>query len=199
MPMFRMQSPVFAALLALAAHPPCLAADAKLTPAELEQIAEEAYIYAFPMVMNYGTMYEFCIDKDSAEYKAPFNHINNAARVFTPKDTTIVTPNSDTPYSMVYADLRAEPLVFAVPPVEKPRYYSVQLIDLYTCNYGYVGSRATGNGGGTYMVAGPSWKGETPKGVAKVFRCETDYSFLIYRTQLFNPADIDNVKKIQAG
>jgi hypothetical protein len=73
------------------------------------------------------------------------------------------------------------------------------LTDLYTCNYGYIGSRATGNGAGTYMIAGPNWKGETPEGIKKVFRCETEFSLVLYRTQLFGPGDIDNVKKVQAG
>jgi hypothetical protein len=49
------------------------------------------------------------------------------------------------------------------------------------------------------MIAGPSWKGEKPEGIAKVYRCETDFSIAVVRTQLFNPADIENVKKIQAG
>jgi hypothetical protein len=70
---------------------------------------------------------------------------------------------------------------------------------MYTFNYGYMGSRTTGNGAGCHMIAGPSWKGETPEGIGKVFRSETDFSFAIIRTQLFNPDDIDNVKKIQAG
>jgi hypothetical protein len=166
---------------------------------EREKIAEDAYIYGFPMVMNYGVMYEYFIDKSFSQYKAPFNHILNEARVFTPKDTAVVTPNSDTPYSVVGMDLRAEPVVLSVPEIEKKRYYSVQLIDLYTFNYGYIGSRATGNGAGNYMVAGPSWKGEKPQGIDKVFLCETDFSMAIYRTQLFNPGDIDNVKKIQSA
>jgi hypothetical protein len=164
-----------------------------------KQIAEEAFIYGFPMVMNYGTLYEYFIDNSSPQYKCPFNQIYNTARVFTPKDTAIVTPNSDTPYSFVGADLRAEPLVLSVPEIEKGRYYAVQLVDMYTFNYGYIGSRATGNEAGTYMIAGPHWKGETPAGIKKVFQCETDFSLLGYRTQLFGPADIDNVKKIQAG
>jgi hypothetical protein len=86
-----------------------------------------------------------------------------------------------------------------VPEIEKDRYYSVQLCDMYSCNYGYIGSRATGNGAGCYMVAGPDWSGEKPPGVDKVFKCETQFSFIIYRTQLFNAGDMDNVKKIQAG
>ena len=173
--------------------------DDRAAAAEAQAIAEDAFVYGFPLVINYETLYDFNVDKASPQYKGPFNRVLSEARVFTPKDTTVVTPNSDTPYSMLQMDLRAEPLVLAVPEVVKGRYYSVQLIDMYTFNYGYIGSRTTGNGAGTFLVAGPSWKGETPPGVKKAFRCETDFSMAIFRTQLFNPADMDNVKKIQAG
>src|SRR4029077_16715518 len=60
-------------------------------------------------------------------------------------------------------------------------------------------SRATGNGAGDYMVVGPDWKGETPAGVKQVFRSSTQISVAIYRTQLFNSADMPNVVKVQAG
>jgi hypothetical protein len=168
-------------------------------PNEARDIAEEAYIYAFPMLANYKTMFQFAVDRSSPQFKAPFNQITSGTRLATPKDTTVVTPNSDTPYSLLWMDLRAEPLVLSVPEVEKSRYYSVQLIDLYTFNYGYIGSRTIGNGAGSYLVAGPSWKGDKPEGIAKIFRCETELSFAIYRTQLFSPTDLDNVKKVQEG
>lgn len=174
-------------------------AQEKLATSDVKAIFEEAYIYAFPMVMGYGIMNEYAIDQKSGQYKAPFNQIANTPRVFTPKDTAVITPNSDTPYSILWMDLRAEPIVLCVPEVEKGRYYSVMLTDLYTFNYGYIGSRATGNGAGCYMVAGPSWKGEKPNGIEKVFRCETEFSLAAYRTQLFKPADIENVKQVQAG
>src|SRR5205814_8974785 len=129
---------------------------------------------------------------------APFHQMYNVWRVATPKGTPIVPPDSDTPYSLGWMDLRAEPLVLSVPEIEKKRYYAVQLIDLYTFNYGYMGSRTTGNAAGNYMVVGPAWKGEKPEGIAKIYRCETDFSIAVFRTQLFNPADLDNVKKVQA-
>jgi hypothetical protein len=166
---------------------------------ELKAIAEEAYLYGFPMIVGYDVLYKFFIDRNSGQFKAPINQLHNEARVFTPKNTGISTPNSDTPYSMALLDLRAEPMVLCMLEIEKARYYDVQLVDLYTDNYGYMGSRTTGNGAGCYLVAGPDWKGETPKGIAKVFRSETQLSLVIYRTQLFNPADLDNVKKVQAG
>ena len=120
--------------------------------------------------MNYAVMNEFVVDKNSGQYKGPFNTITNEARVFTYKDTAVVTPNSDTPYSMLWLDLRAEPMVISVPAVDKKRYYSVQLIDGNTYNYGYIGSRATGSEAGDYLVVGPDWKGETPAGIKKVFQ-----------------------------
>ena len=125
-----------------------------------KDIYQQAYIYGFPMIAAYKAMYEFNVDKTNSQYKGGFNQVHSEARVFTPKDTSIVTPNSDTPYSMIEVDLRAEPMVFCVPKVDKNRYYSVQLTDMYTFNYGYVGSRATGNDAGCYMIAGPNWKGD---------------------------------------
>jgi hypothetical protein len=89
--------------------------------------------------------------------------------------------------------------VFTVQAVEKGRYYSLQFIDMYTFNFAYVGSRATGNRAGSYLLARPKWNGKKPKGIKSVIRSETDFAFVLYRTQLFNPADIENVKKIQAG
>jgi hypothetical protein len=167
--------------------------------AETKAIAEEAYIYGLPIVMNYAVMYEYSVDKNSPEFKAPFNQIKNEARVFTSKDTAIVTPNSDTPYSFLWMDLRAEPMVISVPAVEKSRYYAVQLEDGNTFNFGYIGSRATGSDAGDYLVAGPAWKGETPAGIKKVFNSATQFALAGFRTQLFNPADMPNVVKVQAG
>jgi hypothetical protein len=120
-------------------------------------------------------------------------------RVATPEDTAVVTPNSDTPYSVGFMDLRAEPIVISVPAIEKSRYYSVQLCDGNTFNYGYIGTRATGPEAGDYMVVGPEWKGETPPGIKKVFPSSTQFSMMIFRTQLFNPGDMPNVIKIQKG
>ena len=167
--------------------------------AETRAIAEEGFVYGLPIVMNYAVMYEYAVDKSSPNFKAPFNEIKNEARVFTPKDTAVVTPNSDTPYSFLWMDLRAEPIVLSVPAVEKGRYYAVQLEDGNTFNYGYIGTRTTGNESGDFLVAGPSWKGETPAGIKKVFHSTTEFSVAGYRTQLFNPADMPNVVKVQAG
>ena len=175
------------------------ASEQKMTAKEAKQIAKEAYIYGFPLVLNYKTMYDYAVDTKSPEYKGAFNVISSAARVYTPEDKTIITPNSDTPYSFTWVDLRAEPVVYTIPKIEKERFYEVQLIDLYTHNFAYISTVAMGNVPGKYLITGPDWKGEIPKGIAKVIPCETQFFFSIHRTQLFNPGDINKVKKIQNG
>ncbi len=189
-----------AAALAAAIAVSTTTASAQTAPTSkvTQAIAEEAIIYGLPLVMLYGIMNEYAINKGNSQYKAPFNILANEPNVYTPADTAIVTPNSDTPYSFLWMDLRAEPMVLCVPEIAKDRYYSVMLTSQYTFNFGYIGSRATGNGAGCFAIAGPHWKGATPAGVKKVFTSGTDFALATYRTQLFNAADIDNVKAIQA-
>ena len=174
-----------------------LAVAAEISPDEARAIAKDAYTYANPMVDNYRILHSHFADSKHPEFKAPWNQIANVARVYTPDDTEIQTANSDTPYSFLGLDLRTEPMVLTLPSIEKSRYFSVQLIDLYTHNFDYLGSRATGNDGGSYLIAGPDWKGKTPKGIKKVIHAETELVVALYRTQLFSPDDIEKVKAIQ--
>ncbi|MBY3274868.1 DUF1254 domain-containing protein [Rhizobium laguerreae] len=198
-------------LLRSAAMAALVAATAKSTPVlaqnkaewpsllEAKDIAEEGFIYGLPLVMNYAVMQEFAVDRNSGQFKAPFNEINNMHQVASPADTAVITPNSDTPYSILWLDLRAEPMVISVPTVEKERYYSVQLIDGNTYNFGYIGSRTTGSEPGSYLVVEPDWKGGKPDGIKQVFTSSTPFVFANFRTQLIDAEDMANVEKVQAG
>jgi hypothetical protein len=178
---------------------PAAHAQAGVTPAEARAIAKEAYTYGFPLVDSYRVQHDYFVDNKGSEFKAPWGQIYNTPRVYTPADTAIQTPNSDTPYSWLGLDLRTEPYVLTVPEVDKSRYYSIQFTDAYTFNIDYAGTRATGNDAASFLVVGPGWKGDTPKGIKKVIRSETDILMPIYRVQLFEPNDIENVRKVQAG
>lgn len=175
------------------------AQEAALDVAPLTTVAQEAYVYSFPMLVAYKVLYDYNVDEKSGAYVGPFNQIKNEARVYSPKDAAVSTPNSDTPYSFAQLDLRAEPMVICLPAIDPKRYYDVQLTDMYTFNFGYMGSRTTGSDAGCYMVTNAGWSGETPKDIAKVFTSETDFALTIFRTQLFNADDLPNVEKVQAG
>jgi hypothetical protein len=170
-----------------------------LNPEEAKNISREAYIYGFPMVMGYKAMNAYVLDENNPEYKGPFNFLACDARLLTPEDKAIVTPNSDTPYCMMWCDISSEPVVISVPEMEPERFYHFQFVDLYTHNFAYIGSLTTGNGSGKYLVSEYDWQGEIPDDIDEVIQCETPLFFVIVRTQLFDPGDIENVKAIQDG
>jgi hypothetical protein len=175
------------------------AANTDVSVEEIQAIARDAYIYGFPMVMNLKTIYDYTVDIDSPNYKGPFNEVSCEARLFTPADTAVVSPNSDTPYCMFWMDLRSEPLVLSVPELEKNRYYSVQLIDFYTHNFAYIGTRVNDNAAGSYLLAGSDWSGDKPDGITQILPSETDLIFAIIRTQLFDSDDLARVAEIQSN
>lgn len=176
----------------------CTLSTPDITPEEAKSIAKEAYIYGLPMVVNYKTMYAYTLNEKSPEFKGPFNFLACEARVYTPEDKAIVTPNSDTPYCMAWMDISEEPLIISLPEMEDERFYHFQLIDLYTHNFAYLGTLTTGNKAGNYLIASQSWKGEKPEGIDDVIRCETDIFMVVVRTQLLDENDLDNVKRIQS-
>ncbi|MGY1459435.1 DUF1254 domain-containing protein [Luteimonas sp. A534] len=191
---------VATALAGCASGAPTRASKASAPAASIDAaVYREAYVYGYPMVDNYRVMYSYFVDRNDPEYKGPWNEVHNIARVFTPQDKAIQTPNSDTPYSFLGADLRREPLVLSVPAVDGDRYYALQFIDLYTHNFAYVGSRATGNAAGRYLLAGPGWEGGVPDGVDSVIRSETELALVLYRTQLLGPDDLAGVQAVQSG
>src|SRR6476660_9574275 len=91
-------------------------------PIEARAIAKNAYIYGFPLVENYRIQYSYFVDRESRDYKGGWNQIHHAGRTQTAAEAA----NSDTPYSFLGADLRAEPLVLTFPTIEKDRYFSAQ-------------------------------------------------------------------------
>jgi hypothetical protein len=113
------------ALVAAMFLPPLagIAQSAALTPNEARTIAKEAWLYAYAPLEGYKTMYNQAVNKDFPGYVGGFNRYRHYARMNTPADKDIVTPNNDTPYSWAWLDLRAEPIVLSLPAVPAPRYY----------------------------------------------------------------------------
>lgn len=168
-----------------------------LTANEAKAISKEAYIFAYPMLMGYKSLYYTSIDKKSPGYRSGFNVITHDRRPADDTRKDVVSMNADTPYSLFALDLRTEPMVFSVPKIND-RYYVFQFIDLFTHNFAYIGTRATGDEAGDYLLVGPNWKGEIPQGKFKaVYHVESELATGIGRTQLFGMKDLQNVIQIQ--
>jgi len=167
-----------------------------VTAKEARAIAKEAYIFNYPLVMMYRTMYLQAIDAKSKSYSGGFGewlHLGTSS----PNDTDIVSPNNDSPYSYAWVDTRAEPWVVTLPKIEESRFYTSQWDDLWGFVLDNPGSVEDGNDGVSVLLASPTWKGKLPKGIKRVVQGDTDFLGTLTRTQLFEPKDLPNVKKIQ--
>ena len=162
----------------------------RMTADEASEVADEAYIFAYPMLENYRTMLGMAVLKDAPSYRAPFNEFYHNTELLDACFTDVVRPNNDTLYSFAWLDLRSEPLVLTVPEAPDDRYYVLQLVDLYTHNFGYVGTRATGNQSGNYLIAGPYWMGKKPAGIDEVFGSEGNFVFCLGRTAVDGSDDV---------
>lgn len=170
-----------------------------LNALEARLIAKRAYLYGVSILAGYRTTYAFFIDPKSPRYKGPFNTITNRAHLFTPLDIQSSAPTSDTADSFAGLDLRAEPVVVTVPRMEEDRYFALQLVDMNGFNFASIGTRTTGNHGGTFLIAGPSWQGSAPAGIQKTIHAETAFVNVFGRTQILNASDLAKVKRIQSG
>lgn len=177
----------------------CVKAQSEIKTEEAKAIAEEAYIYAYPMLDHYKMMFAMAMYPKSGAYTAQFNVLYNNPKLNGPQDTIIVRPNNDTFYSGVWFDLSVQPQLLKVPAITDGRYYSFQIIDMYTYNIDYIGSRKTDNDAGVYMFVGPDWNGDVPKGITKVIKSEGNYLLALGRTQVFGPDDVENAQAVMSG
>ena len=159
-------------------------------------IATLAYIWGFPLVTT-ERQFDFVTSPNvpPGPGRGPANSISCARELTNASFTDIVNPNSDTLYCFTQLDLRNEPVVLVVPPISD-RYYTFQFLDAYSNNYDYLGQRASGTTGGTYLIAGPDWNGQVPEGMSKIWT-PTNLAWIVNRILVKGPTDVPNVNAIQ--
>jgi hypothetical protein len=171
---------------------------AKLTEQEAYEIAKDAYVYAYPLVLNDATVRQLTnfAEPTGIVGQGPFNRFSHAT-TFPPADfKAVVRANVDTLYSVAWLDLGPEPLVLTIPAVN--RYFLLQMSSLWTDVFDAPGSRTTGrNTAREFLLVAPRWRGEVPRGL-EIIRSPTRFAVIGGRTQTNGTADYDNVHRIQA-
>ena len=163
---------------------------------ERRTAAKAGYQFGYAMVENYRTLYAQAVDSNDPRFVGGFGVYRYYSQPARPENTDIVTPNNDTPYAWAWIDLRSEPWVVTVPAID--RYYILPFHDLYTIYSGYVGAATTGPGAGSYLLAGPRWKGPTPDGITGVIHSATDIVGTLTRTELTDEG-VDSLRAVQTS
>ena len=168
-----------------------------MTDKELAVLVKEVFIYSLPVYEMYRTRYSMVYDEANPN-RADLNELRHRRGLLGPDDRLVTAPNNDTLFSNVWLDLSEEPVVLQVPDTGG-RYYVLPLMDFYTNVFDSVGSRKTGTGAGTFVIAGPDWDGMLPGGTTEddLIFAPTNSVWIIGRTLVEGEADLPAVHDIQ--
>jgi hypothetical protein len=171
------------------------AIDPVLSEQQAHDLAADAYVYGYPLVLLDVTRQLGTNVPKPEENAAPMNQLGHKRKFPDDTFTTVVSPNADTLYSFAFLDLSKEPMVLSVPEMGK-RYYLMEMLDAWTNVFSCPGTRTTGNGKGEFAVTGPRWAGQLPAGVKQI-KSPTNTAWLIGRTQTNGKEDYEAVHAIQ--
>lgn len=164
---------------------------------EAHEIATEAYIYAYPLVLTELTRrISTNVASPDAHGHAPINRFGHMQAFPDPSFMDVVRPNADTLYSLLWFDVSKEPLMIHVPE-STGRYYLLEVMDMWTDVFASPGTRTTGSGAHTFAIRGPKWMGPIPRGAAEI-RSPTEQGWIVGRTQTNGTADYDAVHRFQS-
>jgi len=158
-------------------------------------VGVQAYIYAGPLLYLTRLRHKWATDASSFPY-TPLNRLYHFRKIADATYKDGGSPNNDTLYSWGFLDVSKEPVVLAHPDMGQ-RYFTFELADMYSNNFGYVGKRATGSAAGAFLIAGPGWNGQQPNDVRDLIRSPTPYVLVFGRTFVESPGDVPAVNKLQ--
>lgn len=160
-------------------------------------IAVQAYIYGFAAVEMERTRRILTNTAVTTPKQVPMNQILHNNRLIKAADRDVVTPNNDTPYSLMFLDLSKEPMLLHV-PAYGDRYFTFPFMDAYTEQFCAIGQRKQGPQGqqviaapqgGDFAIVGPGWTGDLPADVERI-DSPTNIVWIIHRPLVEGPADL---------
>jgi hypothetical protein len=163
-------------------------------PSDAVELAAQAFVYAYPLEYCLREIEGFTTDHSTLPVNGPWNELHHGHTLLDP-ETQFVSPNNDTLYTISSLDLRGGPLLLEVPEMGS-RYYVLQLIDAWSNNFAYVGTRSNGGHAGRYLIAAPGYDGEVPAG-ATLLEAPTDIAVIVGRIQADGKADLAAVIALQ--
>ncbi len=177
-------------------------AGTKITEEYAKLVARDAYFWAWPLVNMYNRRLSFekvpQIVMAGPAPLAPPNRLGMLTDYMAPDERIVACPNQDVVYGGGFLALDTSPVVIQVPDFGD-RFWVYQIIDLRTDSFAALG-KMYGTTPGFYLLVGPHWQGEVPKGITKVFRAATNSGNVVPRVfQDDTPEDKRAVQGVLGG
>lgn len=166
-----------------------------VSPQEAQQIATDATVYGFPLVIMDLTRQVFTAVPAPMADGAPVNQFGNKKTFPDATFFNVVRPNADTLYSAAWVDIAKEPIILSVPDTQG-RYYMMPMLNYWTDVFASPGSRTTGTKSGNFAITGQNWRGKLPGGLTEI-KSSTRWVWIVGRFACTGSSDYENVWKLQ--
>jgi hypothetical protein len=166
-----------------------------IDPQEAQQIADDAAVYGFPLVIMDLTRQVFTAVPAANANGSPVNQFGNKKTFPDATFTNVVNPNADTLYSSAWVDTAKEPIIISLPDTQG-RYYLMPMLNYWTDVFASPGSRTTGTGAGSFAITGPDWSGKLPDGITEM-KSSTRWVWIVGRIACAGPSDYEAVWSLQ--
>ncbi|KTD57167.1 hypothetical protein Lsai_1771 [Legionella sainthelensi] len=157
-------------------------------------LALQAATWGLPVVIMYNLRYNDALQPNAKSRPNSIWRLENIATPSLSEQAGYVTPNTNVIYGFGFLDLSKEPIILSIPDSNN-RYYMVQILDMYTNSFAYVGGVTTGYKGGTYALVGPNWKGKLPNHITCI-KAPTPWLLIQPRVHVVNDADLPSAQKV---
>ena len=165
---------------------------------EAQAIAQEAYVYLFPLVLMDLTRKQMInLDQKVNPMGGPSNAFTHMRTFPTAEMRTVVRPNFDTLYSSAWVDLTGGPVIVSTADTGG-RYFMLPMLDLWTDAFAVPGKRTNGTGAANFALVPPHWAGTLPPDVQRI-DAPGAFVWIVGRTQTNGVKDYEAVHKIQDG
>ena len=167
-------------------------AEVAMPEAYVKAVAQQAYLWGWPMVNQFNrretiTKAPYPALNGGMVPVAPMGQLSMLTDYIKPEETFVTCPNQDVVYGLGFFELDKEPVVIQVPDFGD-RFWVYAIYDARTNQVGNVG-KPYGTKPGFYLLVGPNWKGETPKGITGVIHSSTEMANMIPRIQMDDTPD----------
>lgn len=156
---------------------------------DFRSVAREAYLYTLPLI-EMETVRVRLLAGGGAQ-----NTIYARRNLADHTSRGVTSPNNDTLYASAWIDLAQGPVSVTLPDFGE-RYFSLQLMDMYTNSFAVLGTRTTGSAADTFSLVGPN---DAAGASRNVVRSPTPRVWALARTLVDGPQDLEAAHKAQSG
>jgi hypothetical protein len=167
-------------------------AGAPISPEYVSAVGRMAYLWGWPLVNMHNRQTLFAKAPKPGLLGgvlpvAPLNQLSMLSDYLAPEQRFVTSPNQDVVYGAGFLALEKDAVVLQVPDFGD-RFWVYQVVNQRSDSFAEMGIQY-GTPPGMYLLVGPDWNGDVPKGIKAVYRSQTNLGAVFPRIFMDDTAE----------